>query len=88
MNTILKLSMAKKCIICGDEADLSIKGSSENYCKECAEEHFADTNLLVKVEEEAKKIKDLVEHKAAQELGDEADAPVVPDESEEKPDSE
>ena len=77
--------MAKKCIICGDEADLAIKGSSENYCKECAEEHFADTNLLVKVEEEAKKIKDLVEHRAAEELGKDADEPLEPDE---KPDSE
>ena len=53
--------MAKKCIICGNEAELCIKGSSECYCDECAEEHFSDINLLVKVEEEIQQLKGLIE---------------------------
>ena len=52
--------MGKKCIICGDEACYCIKGTSECYCEECAKEHFSDIDLLVKVEEEAKAIKQLI----------------------------
>ena len=55
--------MAKKCIICGNEAELCIKNSSEYYCSECAKEHFSDLNLLVAIEEEAKKIKEIVDEK-------------------------
>ncbi|MBU0535470.1 MAG: hypothetical protein KKE20_00785 [Nanoarchaeota archaeon] len=52
--------MAKRCIICGEEAGLCIKGSSESYCDQCAQEHFSDVSLLVKVEEEAQTIRDLI----------------------------
>jgi hypothetical protein len=52
--------LGKKCIICGEEAEFSIKGTSDYYCKECAEEHFADLSVLKKVEEEAQKLKDVI----------------------------
>ena len=53
--------MAKKCIICEENASFCIKGSSECYCEECAKEHFSDLDLLQKVEEETKAIKDIME---------------------------
>ena len=53
--------MGKKCIICYEPALFCIKDSSECYCNECAEEHFSDISLLVKVEEETKKIKEIVD---------------------------
>lgn len=60
--------MAKKCIICEEkEAKYAVKGSNEVYCEECAKEHFADISLLVKVEEQAKKLKALVDEKAQDE---------------------
>ena len=43
--------MPKKCIICNKDAVLCIKDSSECYCQECAEEHFADLNCLTKIED-------------------------------------
>lgn len=59
--------MAKKCIICEEkEAKYCIKDSNECYCEECAEEHFADISMLVKVEKQAKKLKRLIEEKAIQ----------------------
>lgn len=53
--------MAKKCIICGDGASFLIKGTSDYYCEECAKESFSDLKLLQKVEEQAQKIKEMVE---------------------------
>jgi hypothetical protein len=53
--------MGKKCIICGDEAKLQIKGTSDFYCDECAAEQFDDLSVLVSVEEKAKKIKAIVD---------------------------
>ena len=52
--------MVKKCIICDEEAKFRIKDGNEFYCKECAQESFADLSLLQKVEQEATIIKDLV----------------------------
>ena len=56
--------MAKKCIICGEEAKFNIKDTSEFYCEDCAKEHFDDISVLVSVEEQAKKIKKLIEERA------------------------
>ena len=53
--------MAKKCIICNEEAKFCIKGSSECYCADCAEEHFGDVGMLVEVEKEAERLKKVVE---------------------------
>lgn len=55
--------MAKKCIICGKDAEYCIKNSSECYCSSCAEEQFGDINMLVKIEEEVQKLKRIVEEK-------------------------
>lgn len=62
--------MTKKCIICNDPATLKIKDTPDYYCQSCAEENFADVSVLVKVEEEAQKLKEYVEEKTA---GDEDD---------------
>ena len=45
--------MGKKCIICNHEATLSIKGTSEVYCEDCAKEQFEDTSYLTKIENDA-----------------------------------
>ena len=53
--------MGKKCIVCDAEAVYKIKDTSDYYCQECAQENFADLSLLVKVEEEAQRLKAFVE---------------------------
>lgn len=52
--------MPKKCILCEKEAEYSIKGSSETYCKECAVEQFQDVDYLQKIEEPSKKVMNLI----------------------------
>lgn len=52
--------MGKKCVICGGEAEFCIKGTSDYYCKGCAEEHFDDISVLQKVEDEAKRLKEFI----------------------------
>ncbi len=56
--------MSKKCIICDAEAGYKIKDTTEYYCPSCAEESFADISLLVKIAEEAQKLKAFVEDKS------------------------
>jgi hypothetical protein len=58
--------MPKKCIICGEEATYGINGTSDFYCKECAEENFADIDMLKKLEEDAEKLKAYVDEKIQQ----------------------
>ncbi|MBW2963724.1 hypothetical protein KY306_03035 [Candidatus Woesearchaeota archaeon] len=55
--------MGKKCMICNKEAEFKIKNSNESYCVGCAEENFGDVSLLVKVEEEAQKLKDTIKER-------------------------
>jgi hypothetical protein len=55
--------MGKKCIICNDKAIFAIKGSSEYYCDDCAHENFSDIELLQKIDEQAKIIKNLIKEK-------------------------
>ncbi len=38
----------KKCVMCSRDAQYSIKGSSEWYCKDCAKECFGDLSHLKK----------------------------------------
>ena len=64
--------MGKKCIICGEEAHFCIKGTSDYYCKECAEEHFADLSVLQKVEEEAQRLNELIKEKMKEEKDEES----------------
>ena len=63
--------MGKKCVVCDAEATYKIKDTSDYYCQECAQENFADLTLLVKVEEEAQRLKILIEQKQ-KELQDDA----------------
>ncbi len=39
----------KKCIICGEDAKYSMKGTNDAYCKDCALEHFSDLGYLKKI---------------------------------------
>jgi hypothetical protein len=55
--------MGKKCIVCDAEAAYKIKDTSDYYCQECAQENFADLSLLVKLEEEAQRLKEFIEQK-------------------------
>lgn len=55
--------MTKKCIICNKPAVYRIKDTPDFYCNDCAEENFGDVNLLVRVEEEAQKLKEYIETK-------------------------
>ena len=56
--------MTKKAIICNEEeAIYKIKDTSDYYCQDCAEENFADTSILLKVEEEAQRLNEYVEQK-------------------------
>ncbi|MBI4981021.1 hypothetical protein HZC30_05705 [Candidatus Woesearchaeota archaeon] len=53
--------MTKKCTICNKPAVYRIKDTPDFYCNDCAEENFGDVNMLVKVEEEAQKLKEYIE---------------------------
>ena len=64
--------MNKHCIICNESAVYKIKDTSDYYCDDCAQENFADISLLVKVEEEAQKLKQFVEEKTKGEFDDES----------------
>ncbi len=55
--------MAKKCVLCGGEAEFFIKNSSEYYCEECASMQFGDLSYLQKVEDNAKKLKKFLKEK-------------------------
>lgn len=53
-------------MICDEaEAAYCIKGTSDFYCEACAVDSFGDIALLVKVEDEAKRLKDLIDDKLA-----------------------
>ena len=60
-------NLGKKCIICGEEATFCIKGTSDYYCQECAEENFADLSVLQKVEEEAQRLSEIIKEKMKEE---------------------
>ncbi|GEM_PF-1517896 len=63
MGFVYGREMAKKCILCGDEARFKIKDSPDFYCQDCAEDSFSDLDLLVKVEEEAQQLKKVLKEK-------------------------
>ncbi len=71
--------MTKHCIICNDPAILKIKDTPDYYCQSCAEENFADLSMLVKVEEEAQKLKEYVKEKSSQNNDEDDDAANDPD---------
>lgn len=55
--------MVKKCIICHEEAGYKIKDSSEYYCEDCAKDNFSDLDLLITVEEEAQRLRQILKEK-------------------------
>jgi hypothetical protein len=55
--------MPKKCIICGEEARFAVKDTSDFYCEPCAGEQFGDIAMLVKVEDQASKLKKVIDDK-------------------------
>ena len=55
--------MGKKCIVCSADAVYKIKDTSDYYCQNCAEDNFSDISLLVKVEEEAQRLKEFLKEK-------------------------
>ena len=55
--------MTKRCIICNEEAKFHIKDTSDFYCQSCAEENFADLSILMNVEEEAQRLKEVIKEK-------------------------
>jgi len=66
--------MPKKCIICNEEATFKIKDTSDYYCQECAKENFGDLSVLIKVEEEAQRLKKfLLEKVDLEKLNEEAE---------------
>jgi hypothetical protein len=60
--------MGKKCIICGNDARFQIKDTSDYYCDECAEEQFDDLSLLVKVDDEAKRLKKIIDKEDSEDI--------------------
>ena len=64
---LFSMLMAKKCIMCGEEAKYCIKDTSDYYCEECAEENFGDVSMLIKVEEKAQKLKAILDNKIDEE---------------------
>ncbi|MEK6901118.1 MAG: hypothetical protein AABX37_02145 [Nanoarchaeota archaeon] len=52
--------MAKRCILCSAQAEFRIKDTPDFYCQECAEDNFSDLSLLVKMEEEAQRLKETI----------------------------
>jgi hypothetical protein len=43
-----------KCMICAEEAKYRIKGTSDFYCEDCAQENFSDLSVLEKLEPKKK----------------------------------
>jgi len=65
--------MPKKCIICEEPAAYKIKDTLDFYCNVCAEENFADISMLLKLEEEAKILKKIIDEKLNEtEVGEES----------------
>jgi hypothetical protein len=79
--------MTKKCIICTKPAVYRIKDTPDFYCDECAEENFGDVSMLIKVEEEAQKLKKYLEKKVNGEIDDEDAEDEEPAPIKEKPKS-
>jgi hypothetical protein len=55
--------MVKKCIVCNEVATYKIKDTSDYYCQECAEENFSGVDLLIKVEDEALRLKQFIKER-------------------------
>ena len=49
--------------MCGEKADYCIKDTSDYYCEECAVDSFNDISVLLKVEEQAKALKEIIKER-------------------------
>src|SRR3989344_7014202 len=56
-----KFIMAKKCIICEEEAQYYIKDTFDYYCVDCAHEQFGDLSVLVTIEQQALALKKVID---------------------------
>lgn len=63
MRIFLRDKMGKRCIICTEEAEFRIKDTSDYYCQDCANGNFADLKMLIKIEEEAQRLKEMLNEK-------------------------
>lgn len=52
----------KKCVVCSDPAHMQIKDSNDYYCKSCAQDCFSSMDLLVAIEAEAQRIKQILDN--------------------------
>ncbi|MBI5391141.1 hypothetical protein HZB02_06655 [Candidatus Woesearchaeota archaeon] len=51
--------MMSKCTICDEQAaEYFVKGTPSGYCKECALDTFADLDMLVKAEQNARALQE------------------------------
>jgi hypothetical protein len=57
------IKMVKRCIVCNADAKFKIKDTSDYYCHDCAEENFSDLTMLLKLEDEAQKLKQFLKLK-------------------------
>ncbi|MBI3033202.1 hypothetical protein HYY69_07030 [Candidatus Woesearchaeota archaeon] len=54
--------MHKKCSVCEETtAQYLIKDTTDYYCEECALQCFGDLGLLISVEEQARKLKEMID---------------------------
>jgi hypothetical protein len=60
--------MPKKCIICSEEARFQVKDTSDFYCGTCAEEQFGDIAMLVKVEDQAQRLRKAMDDRLEQDV--------------------
>lgn len=59
--------MHKKCSVCEEAtAQYLIKDTADYYCKECAIQCFGDLGLLITVEEQARKLKEMIDASVAE----------------------
>lgn len=62
MNSIFIKYMAN-CIMCDEKATYKIKDTMNYYCLECAKENFSDIDILLKIEDEVKRLKQFLDEK-------------------------
>ncbi len=55
--------MPKKCGLCDDEARYRVKDTLQLYCYGCAAEHFGDISYLQQLEDDARKLLNVIEEK-------------------------
>lgn len=57
MLSLSRITMSKKCVMCGAPASYVIKSSSDYYCSDCTHELFAHPEYLQRIDDAAKILK-------------------------------